>query len=302
MGITSIIALLILSSGLTGAIMTLLWIILYGLEGKYFSSNSIYLASKIVIVSYYIPSMFIILMVQDKIMEIEDTSFLFFTQIIKIILTVLFGVAFVLFLREIKKVKIKYNKLYNICGDRIPAEIDINNFKKDISDRLHIKRDVRLYIGYSVPCPFTYGIVKPAIYLPPEKIDKMHLQVLLTHELFHNKQRDYIWKPLSTLTKCIHWINPFVWIASRSIERWAEASCDVRCCTKGEIDSDTYFKYLKKTLDSLSELSRKYILGLEGDEKEFIWRNKRFEINEHLKRNKIISMVISACIVLLGCL
>ena len=300
MSITSIIALLIFSSGVTGAIMTMLWMAFCALGKKYLNSNIIYFASRIVIVSYYIPSMFIFLIVQDKIMDIEDTSFLFFTMILKILLTIFFIGVLVLFIREIREVIKRYKELNEICGCRIPAELDINAFKRSISDRLNIKRDVRLYMGYAVPCPFTFGIIRPAIYLPPEKIDRRHLQVLLTHELYHNKQRDFIWKPLSTITRCIHWANPFVWIASRNIERWAEASCDYRCCTKGDLDSDTYFMYLHITLDKLNELSRKYILGLEGDKTELLWREGRMEKNEEIRDRRALTAVLSICMVLAG--
>lgn len=49
---------------------------------------------------------------------------------------------------------------------------------------------------------------------------------MLAHERIHLKRRDYLWKWVAECICCIHWFNPFVWIAFRAFTADMEMSCD----------------------------------------------------------------------------
>lgn len=67
--------------------------------------------------------------------------------------------------------------------------------------------------------------VKPVIYLP-EGLDEMQQKLILEHEKMHIRRRDYLIKPIAYLAVCLHWFNPFVWIAFHFMEQDMEISCD----------------------------------------------------------------------------
>ena len=73
--------------------------------------------------------------------------------------------------------------------------------------------------------PFVFGIVRPRIYLPAHLQDQER-RFVLEHEHVHVARKDYLIKILAWGTVCIHWFNPFVWLAYKLMERDMEMSCD----------------------------------------------------------------------------
>ncbi|MBQ9609302.1 MAG: M56 family metallopeptidase [Lachnospiraceae bacterium] len=302
MGITSIIALLILSSGVTGTIMTIIWILFCKIGKNYLHTRVINFSLKIVLISFYIPSMFLIMIVRDKVLILRNSAFLYFTKYIETGLNVFMIIILCLFIIEIGKVIIDYLRLRNVCKSRMPVELDITARKLELSKKFKVKRTVKIYKAYAVFSPFTYGIIKPAIYLPVDDIESEYLNVLLTHELFHNKQYDFIWKPLSTITKCIHWINPLAWFLEKEVDKWSEAGCDDKCCTKGEIEQGTYFKYLNKTLDGIIIKYNRLVSHFKSGEEELQWREKRMAEESEIKDRKIVTIISETVAIIISCL
>lgn len=72
---------------------------------------------------------------------------------------------------------------------------------------------------------FVFGIIKPAIYLPPD-LPKREKELIILHERTHIKRRDYLFKMLAWVIVCIHWFNPLVWLAFHLFVRDMEMSCD----------------------------------------------------------------------------
>ena len=295
MGIISILAMIIISSGATGMLMSLVWYAFCKIAKNYLHTKAINFSLKIVLISYYIPSMFVALMIRDKVFELQNIIILYFNDIVKISLTVFFTVTIILFIREIKKVYNSYKELGEHCQNRYPADVDIAAKKEELSRKFKVRRDVKIYRCIDITGPFTYGVIRPTIYLPDNDIEDEYLCVLLTHELFHNKQWDFIWKPLSIIVKCVHWINPLAWLVARDIERWAEADCDYKCCTIGGIRQKTYFTYLIKTLEDASETYERITSKFTGSESELIWRCKRMDAENNLKDKKTVEIVAEVC-------
>lgn len=73
--------------------------------------------------------------------------------------------------------------------------------------------------------PFVFGIVSPKIYLP-SGLSKSEICYILEHERTHIRRRDYLLKPIAFLVLCIHWFNPFVWLAFFCMGKDMEMSCD----------------------------------------------------------------------------
>lgn len=93
--------------------------------------------------------------------------------------------------------------------------------------KLNIKGEVRLFESGFVASPVVLGIMKPRIIIPKD-IPREALQYALLHELSHIKRHDNLWKLFSVFAVCIHWFNPFVWLAIYISGRDMEFACDAK--------------------------------------------------------------------------
>ncbi len=95
-------------------------------------------------------------------------------------------------------------------------------------------------LAVSVPCPgkaphvflcdsidtaLTLGVFRPRMYLPSALSDEDRT-VIIAHECTHIAYRDPALKLLAFLLLCIHWFNPFVWIAFSCFSDELELRCD----------------------------------------------------------------------------
>jgi beta-lactamase regulating signal transducer with metallopeptidase domain len=78
-----------------------------------------------------------------------------------------------------------------------------------------IGRPVDLVVHEDVGAPITYGILRPAIVLPP---DAQHwpdaaMTRALVHELEHVKRRDWAVQMIARVVCALYWFHPLVWMA-----------------------------------------------------------------------------------------
>lgn len=88
------------------------------------------------------------------------------------------------------------------------------------------KDRLQLWRSPCVSSPMQLGLLSPRLILPDRAYTKEMLENILRHELTHYRRRDVLCKWAAALTGCIHWFNPFVWIARRQLDRQCELSCD----------------------------------------------------------------------------
>ena len=102
----------------------------------------------------------------------------------------------------------------------------------------------RIAVSENIRAPFVAGFLKPVIYLP-RGLDKVQSGMVCAHEKVHIARRDYLIKPVACLAVCIHWFNPFVWLAFRLMEEDMEASCDEAVLARlGNDDNKVYARTL----------------------------------------------------------
>ena len=91
-----------------------------------------------------------------------------------------------------------------------------------------LKRPLQILISDQLTTPVTTGIIKPKIVLPKqlELSNELNLEYVLTHELYHIKRWDSLWKIIIFTVACIHWFNPLVWVMCILFNRDLEISCD----------------------------------------------------------------------------
>ena len=114
-----------------------------------------------------------------------------------------------------------------------------------IRTELGIRREVSLRRGGGITAPITLGFRRAKVLLPesagswcPER-----RRVVLTHELIHVRDRDWLGHVIAEIACAIHWFNPTVRLAARCLERERECACDEEVVRFGARPSD-YARHL----------------------------------------------------------
>jgi len=82
-----------------------------------------------------------------------------------------------------------------------------------------------VYEMNGIKTPFIFGVLKPKIYLSIG-LSENERTYIIKHEQTHIRRFDHIIKPLAFLVLCVHWFNPFVWLAFFLMSEDMEMSCD----------------------------------------------------------------------------
>lgn len=88
-----------------------------------------------------------------------------------------------------------------------------------------VARPPELRTSALTPTPMLIDIRRPYIVLP-DFIEGRMLEKVLLHELLHHKRCDVVYKWFAQAALCLHWFNPAVWLAVRSLEKDCELACD----------------------------------------------------------------------------
>jgi formylglycine-generating enzyme required for sulfatase activity/beta-lactamase regulating signal transducer with metallopeptidase domain len=93
---------------------------------------------------------------------------------------------------------------------------------------LRIPRSVHLLRSRTTLIPMTFGILRPAIVLPPDAdtwpADRRRM--VLLHELSHIKRWDCLTHLLARLACAGYWFHPLAWLALRHLSIERERACD----------------------------------------------------------------------------
>ncbi len=132
----------------------------------------------------------------------------------------------------------------------------------------HLKRKVRMAVRAELPAwedacrggvfecdnlasPFAMGIFRPRIYLPCG-LKEEERRLILLHEQYHIRRKDYLIKPFSFFLLAAYWFHPLVWAAWFCMCKDMEMSCDERVLELlGEGHEKEYWTYVN-TLDKKS--------------------------------------------------
>ncbi len=95
--------------------------------------------------------------------------------------------------------------------------------KRKLRESAPVSQGVREADG--IPTPFVLGLFRPTIYLP-SALEPREREYILRHERFHIRHGDPLVRAAFFLAVCLHWFNPFVWLAFRLCCRDMELRCD----------------------------------------------------------------------------
>lgn len=119
--------------------------------------------------------------------------------------------------------------------------------KRQLSKTMEVEPGVYEFPGEHIS--FVAGFFHPSIYISGS-LDPEVRQIMLCHERVHLRRKDYLVKPLALVISCIHWFNPFVWLAFCLMNQDMEVSCDERVLEElGEERKEAYSKALLDAAD-----------------------------------------------------
>lgn len=119
----------------------------------------------------------------------------------------------------------------------IPAtDAEIINVYKAVMRDMGINRRIDLRISTKFHSPMLFGILKPVVVVPDSTFSTAELIMIMSHELMHYKHCDLAIKLISSISVCIHWFNPVVYMLAKSLNSACELCCDESVLERLELD------------------------------------------------------------------
>lgn len=238
---------MIVTTSLSGAILTGCWFFINEHLEQWITVSTNYRLLKLLMVFYLVPIFFVKNIISGWIypdshsriwmMDLCSPLLYWFALIFFIVWSLGFVASLIYFIGRICWFHFNVSVLN---GELIDQET-VTTMEKVRKD-LHISRKIKVYQNDMVTTPCITGILFPKILLPDKIRDLEALRVVLTHELTHYKKKDVLVKRFGMAIRCIHWFNPLAYKLSNLIGIWSEYSCDYDVChsRKRVIDSKQY--------------------------------------------------------------
>ena len=112
-------------------------------------------------------------------------------------------------------------------GDRVD-DGEWLSLTQRLANRLDITRPLTLLRGDKLAVPVTWGVVYPAVLLPPDSVQwpEERRRFVLVHEMAHVKRFDALTQLVAQIAIAIFWFDPLIWLAAHRMRVEREHACD----------------------------------------------------------------------------
>jgi beta-lactamase regulating signal transducer with metallopeptidase domain/ABC-type amino acid transport substrate-binding protein len=112
-------------------------------------------------------------------------------------------------------------------GDRVD-DGEWLSLTQRLAKRLEITRPLTLLRGDKLAVPVTWGVVYPAVLLPPDADEwpEERRRFVLVHEMAHVKRFDALTQLLAQFAIALFWFDPLIWLAAHRMRVEREHACD----------------------------------------------------------------------------
>lgn len=165
---------------------------------------------------------------------------------------------------------LRWRNFQRMLRAKVPAGQKECLLLESLKRQMGIRQTIHMYKSYGILSPCIYGFLRPKLVLPPVSLQKEQLEMILVHELTHLKQKDLFWKPVFAVLNSMFWFSPCIWLVTKQVCRWAEASCDETCCRR--YPSRLYFEMMSEMLIKTESRPPEYISLWSESFREFRWR------------------------------
>ena len=125
-----------------------------------------------------------------------------------------------------------------------PAEDHVlDSILADLTERMGLRRRVRLLAAPGEAAPMAFGLVRPTMVLPHallHRLSKQELTMILAHELAHFRRKDIWILMLENSLLLAWWFNPVLWLVLKTMRRTREDCCDDLVLAMKIGDNDRY--------------------------------------------------------------
>ena len=136
-----------------------------------------------------------------------------------LVVTVVFG----------KKIVMRH---LDVCLIRPDEYVSLQKITKDIADKLHISEPKVGLIDDLVPNAFTVGYGRNVVIVFSLGLLNMlnldELEAVVSHELYHVKSRDYLFRSICNSLAILSFFNPLAYVATSQAQRERELLADER--------------------------------------------------------------------------
>jgi beta-lactamase regulating signal transducer with metallopeptidase domain len=235
----------VLLTSLTGTILFLVWYAIGRLLEFLGFVNIVYELMKAVLVFWYVPVSYLVLMKDHDMFDRWGGLLLFSpSPAIRSVGIVLFvgwligaGTFIGKYIWDNLAMLRRYKNASPIpdngwdCFDAVCEEMHIRAERVDVVESVHES------------IPKIIGIRKPVIVMPVAEFADFEYRIIFIHELTHYKQKALWLKHLTAIALAFHFFNPFIWLLDRKVQEWGETACDYESI-KYVGDVKTYFEVL----------------------------------------------------------
>ena len=144
------------------------------------------------------------------------------------------------------------------------------------------------------------GMFSQNIILPTTKYTSKELELILKHELIHQKRYDFLYKLLMSIACAVNWVNPLVYLMVKDIKYYCESSCDEEVINKSNKDDiKTYGLVIAKTArNNAYRINRNLSFSL--NEKDLTVRRVKTMFDEKKKFKGNIALFIASLFIILS--
>ena len=110
-----------------------------------------------------------------------------------------------------------------------PAAASVERAARRLSERLNIRRTVRILNTAAAEVPATLGWLRPVVLFPVSAFTALtpeQIELLIAHELAHVRRHDYLVNLAQTAVETVLFYHPAVWWVSGRIREEREHCCD----------------------------------------------------------------------------
>ncbi len=226
---------MILVTTFTGSILTVAWFVTSYLLDKTGHIDLSYSLSKIVVIFWIIPVIYMIIKLIDGVGFVWLGYAFDVSPVIVIVAKCIAGVwmtgivvGMVVYIR--KRIKLsKSSRQAFVCDNK--TEMFFTQLKEELGLG---KRRIKLRQSYSTTTAYVTGVVRPCVVINAERFTEKELKVIFSHELTHILHKDIFFRYLIAIASVLNFFNPVMWIFSKTFIKYSEYACDYSVCVRAD--------------------------------------------------------------------
>lgn len=123
-------------------------------------------------------------------------------------------------------------------------------------------KEFKIVQGSEFVLPFIYDGIKPIIVLPKTDFTNDELHYILSHEVAHHYNYDFLFKHIICLLCIVYWWNPIIFLLRRQITIWLEIQADITATKySNTLEKISYFECLLKIAKNFKTVKSNRIIS-----------------------------------------